>query len=1251
MPDPFTCVCAAAAATVGGYLTDATSELGKTLASGWLGNEFHLRTRDRANRIIHALSGRFRDGRIPENHELQRAAVESLRQAMTALALGILNDLDPKPGIAEAIRKQLSLGDDPLDALLTDVRRNAEREWMAELSRLLKSKHFQVDKELLIAAEADPAGLLASTVDSDTASQLHAAVIQWIDAKLASFRGRPDCVDKFIDEGWPIPPDHSTRITLYQAWCVFFRESIKDNDRVFKVFIADTVAELKTSVGELANFGQPTFDQYRAWLDQRLDKVAGALLELDRKADSILARQDGHTRALGEIAENVRHLPAAVSEIVRSMAEPPSRSAAWHQLPPLPEHFVGREREVEGICNALIRAAADATGAGLTQVIEGAGGLGKSALAIAIGHKLSGQYPDLQFFLRMRTHSGNPVSAEAARDQLLQQLYPAWNLPQDESQRWTAYHSLFMQPDRTPRRGMLIIDDCAGDAQLRALAPTARIPVIVTSRRALAAGTPVGIARLPRESAVSLLISLCPALADCGDHRVAAELADLCGCFPIALRAAGGYLKRTRRKGAALREYLDELRSNPLRRLHDDDPDVNPRRVLDHSYRALTEQEASALRAITVFVADFDRHAARTVGQCTGDTIDRLTELHLIEFDPDRERHKWHDLMRAVVSEKLEPDEREAAGLRYVRYVVSLLERDAAPFVTGQGDFDEGLRIADAERLHVEASINWLLANPRHQHELCTLGSHLGNTSFRYRLSFGVQNDLYRAALVAARCIGDRSGEANALSGLGDVAYMLGDNVTARQHYEAAREIHLQTGDRSGEANALFGLGDVARMLGDKVTARQHYEAAREIHLQTGNRGGEANALFGLGDVAGMLGDRVTARQHFEAAREIHLQTGDRSGEANALLGLGNVAYMLGDNVTARQHFEAAREIHLQTGDRSGEANALLGLGDVARMLGDNGTARQHFEAAREIHLQTGNRGGEANALFGLGDVARMLGDNGTARQHFEAAREIHLQTGDRSGEANALSGLGNVARMLGDNGTARQHFEAAREIHLQTGDRSGEANALSGLGNVAYMLGDNVTARQHYEAAREIHLQTGDRSGEANALSGLGNVAYMLGDNVTARQHYEAAREIHLQTGDRSGEANALSGLGNVAYMLGDNVTARQHYEAAREIHLQTGNRGGEANALSGLGNVAYMLGDNVTARQHYEAAREIHLQTGNRGGEANALFGLGDVARMLGDKVTARQHFEAAREIFVELGDDKGEAWVAERIARLPP
>ena len=73
----------------------------------------------------------------------------------------------------------------------------------------------------------------------------------------------------------------------------------------------------------------------------------------------------------------------------------------------------------------------------------------------------------------------------------------------------------------------------------------------------------------------------------------------------------------------------------------------------------------------------------------------------------------------------------------------------------------------------------------------------------------------HAAAIQAARHLGDRLTQANALNDLGDVRLLTGDHRGAAEALEEALDIYRDIGNRLGQASSLTYLGDVWQLIGD----------------------------------------------------------------------------------------------------------------------------------------------------------------------------------------------------------------------------------------------------------------------------------------------------------------------------------------------------------------------------------------------------------------------------------------------------
>jgi Flp pilus assembly protein TadD len=120
-----------------------------------------------------------------------------------------------------------------------------------------------------------------------------------------------------------------------------------------------------------------------------------------------------------------------------------------------------------------------------------------------------------------------------------------------------------------------------------------------------------------------------------------------------------------------------------------------------------------------------------------------------------------------------------------------------------------------------------------------------------------------RHALTVFCEIGDRSGEASALTRLGDLALKQGHHQQATDHLQHTLTMFREMGERSSEAEACNGLGEVLLAMGRPGDGFLQHTTALGL---AGDKYEEARAYIGLGHTCQASGDSVHARQHWQQA-------------------------------------------------------------------------------------------------------------------------------------------------------------------------------------------------------------------------------------------------------------------------------------------------------------------------------------------------------------------------------------------------
>jgi len=388
-----------------------------------------------------------------------------------------------------------------------------------------------------------------------------------------------------------------------------------------------------------------------------------------------------------------------------------------HQLPADLPDFTGREDEIRELLALLGEGGGERAAA--ISAIGGMGGVGKSALAVHVTHRLTGCYPDAQIVVDMRGVSERPLTPAQAMAHVIRAFHPVASLPDDLDQVAALYRTTL-----AGRRALILLDDAASAAQVRPLLPPPPCGLIVTSRRTLVlAGLRcLNLDALSEDEARHLLRKI---LAGDGGRAAPAKaeletIARLCGRLPLALRVAGSFLAVHPDWTPA--EYARALSGERerLARLIYEDLDVEA--ALGLSAAQLARQQpglAARWQALSVFPAPFDRAAAAAVWAVEeGPARDGLSELlarSLLLYDAEAARYRLHDLMRPVARNAFgygggRPDpaaEAERLGEAAARHAAHYLEAGGQAdelYKQGGDHVLEGLGRFDAAWPHLQAA-------------------------------------------------------------------------------------------------------------------------------------------------------------------------------------------------------------------------------------------------------------------------------------------------------------------------------------------------------------------------------------------------------------------------------------------------------------------------------------------------------------------------------------------------------------------
>ncbi|MFI6738596.1 AfsR/SARP family transcriptional regulator [Nonomuraea sp. NPDC050451] len=615
--------------------------------------------------------------------------------------------------------------------------------------------------------------------------------------------------------------------------------------------------------------------------------------------------------------------------------------------------------------------------------ITGAGGVGKSALAVHVAHRVAGHFPDGQLYadLRGATLDGEPPRPAEVLRRFLRSLgvaEPA--VPASAEEAGARYRSL-----TSARRILVVLDDARDADQVRLLIPGGLgCGVVITSRRLLA---PIGgvvhrdLGVLPGEDAGLLLSRLVGTERIEAEPQAVADVVRLCGGMPLALTIVAARLAaRPAWTVTAMRDRL----ATEQRRLAELRVDGRAVRAgFEASYRDLVAGgDGAAARLFRLLgalgCADVGAEAAAALaGLSAGradELLESLVECRLLDT-PGPGRYHMHDLLRLYAREcaqAWDAGQSVDAAVRRVlhcylatgRCATSLLDPAAGWRATLGPATDGDRRMVLTGRRDVHAWVDAEAAN------MVTV----------VRQAAGRDDDL-TVALVAA------------------LGYPL--HVRGRWRQELLiSQLGVESAERTGnvahQAFAYTGLGVARSQLGYLAEADQCFERALVDYRRIGDTRRAAVVLDHAGTVCRRMGmpDRAVER-HLEALR-LHRAHADRRHEGVTLTNLGLAHQRAG-------RFGAAFDAHrqavaaLRTGDALRPlAGAIGNLAEAHRLTGDPGTAVERYREALALDGTGGHSGsyGEAERLWGLGRAYHDLRRAGEARECWRESAEMLRRLG-----------------------------------------------------------------------------------------------------------------------------------------------------------------------------------------------------------------------------------------------------------------
>jgi predicted ATPase/DNA-binding CsgD family transcriptional regulator len=664
----------------------------------------------------------------------------------------------------------------------------------------------------------------------------------------------------------------------------------------------------------------------------------------------------------GSVAGTVRDRPVAGSGWPAA-----GTGSGWPAGLPVPlTAFVGRERERAEVAQLVA--------AHRLVTLVGAGGVGKTRLAVEVAAELAADFSD----------GADLIDLSAVSDPALLPGAVARGLGVEErSGAGLGERLVWVMRDQ---HRLLVLDNCehlrgaCGDLAAGVLSSCPAVVVLATSRESL--GLPGEVTwRVPsltfpwpealppldemeRFEAVALFLARARAArpglrVGPGDAAAVASICFHLDGIPLALelaaaRAGALSLAEIAERLTGRFELLGRSGAGPARH-------QTLRASVRWSHQLLSPEERALFRRLAVFAGGWSLAAAEAVcasppvggGQVAG-LLAGLVDKSLVQADQTLggSRYRLLEVIRAFAAEQLaEAGELAATRQCHATYYTDLAERAGAR-VFGP-DLPGLVRAVNAEIDNLRAARSWCAEDLAR----APIGLRLASGAWAYWfISGGLAEGTAWLEEVLAHDGGPEPARASALNGLGLFFCQLEEPERGRDLFAASIESFRNAQDQRNEVRAGANLGYACALCGDAVEAAAACGSALALARAAGDVWAEAAALWRSGFSLALAGDTAKGLADAAAGADLFSAVGDGRLRAYTLLTVGDCMVREGNPAVAIGLLREALSVFEALPERSGLLRAAGLMAEACGALSDWPRAAMLLGVVETLSERTGGR-------------------------------------------------------------------------------------------------------------------------------------------------------------------------------------------------------------------------------------------------------------------------------------------------------
>jgi tetratricopeptide (TPR) repeat protein len=654
-------------------------------------------------------------------------------------------------------------------------------------------------------------------------------------------------------------------------------------------------------------------------------------------------------------------------------------------------------------------------------VIQGMGGIGKSALAVQMAQRLLHHFPDGVLWADLRNVGVIEILENWA-------YALGVKLPQVESMNARA---AIMWGILSRKTALVILDDVVGLSQARKLLPSYQTPcsIIATTRsKEIANSLVTSLENILSLEPMHLDTSLMVVKDILGEGEVntniltITEICDLLGHLPLALNI---FARRQRVSTLPLETTLDKLRNIKTRLMPLKIGDEAVRTAFEQSWGELGEELQETFIAMAIFSGrTFHLKAfAKILGIEENTIAERIEQLQILFLvaQVESDRYQQHPLLAAWANEMIEQDSKH--WLSMARYYVQFAQENQHSYVILMPEW-QNIMAGMSEAYSLE---EWQLVLA-YMNILQPIWTEQGQ---------------YQSAIEGLEWARIAAKKLELLDNLGFTYLQWGIACIELSDYQGANEklqLALQHSENPELAdlrgNIHFNLSRIRIEQDNYSEAYQELQTAWRYFQETENVLGMANALYQMGDLEYYRGNYSNALNIGEDALKLHIEIDNVIGQMQTLMLMATTTQELKDLAKSRAYIQMAEDILERVNDKAKQAGFYYSSANLLRLQNEFNQAHIYANKSLALFRETGKLFSETNVLNLIAlveldwsenepDQDRSLQAIHHATESMNLCEHIHYD----HGKVSAILTLGKGLRQTGNYEEACNKWNEALSI------------------------------------------------------------------------------------------------------------------------------------------------------------------------------------------------------------------------------